>query len=169
MANVLRHLSRIRKGMELDYPGDWWKAWTENRFTILHKYIAPKKKISMILILDLIGILGFAGLHRFYFKGRLGLGTFISYAGTLFDWYDWFDLVNYKSLAYEIQYQGSAWDDENNWSALPWRNQLIFDRILIPPPKPEEILAFFLLTIWYYHELMESTTWLIVGAYRAGG
>src|SRR5690606_36334483 len=56
---------------------------------------------QMILKLALLGVFGFAGLHRFIL-GQIGLGILyfltlgLCYIGTIVD------MVNYKSLAYEF-------------------------------------------------------------------
>ncbi len=100
MANVLRHLPEL-EGMELGYIQGLMKNMDEDQASLFAQvYRARRKDAQMILILTLVGFLGFAGLHRFIL-GQIGLGILylltmgLCFIGTIVD------LVNYKSLAYE--------------------------------------------------------------------
>lgn len=100
MANVLRHLPEL-EGMELGYIQGIMKEMTDEQASLFSQvYRARRKDNQMILILCLLGFVGFAGLHRFIL-GQIGLGILyfvtvgLCFIGTIVD------LVNYKSLAYE--------------------------------------------------------------------
>ena len=100
MANVLRHLPEL-EGMELGYIQGIMKDMDDEQASFFaNVYRARRKDNQMILILCLIGFVGFAGLHRFIL-GQIGLGILylltagLCFIGTIVD------LVNYKSLAYE--------------------------------------------------------------------
>ncbi|WP_143961052.1 TM2 domain-containing protein [Litoribacter populi] len=100
MANVLRHLPEL-EGMELGYIQGILKNMNEEQAHMFAQvYRARRKDAQMVLILSLVGFVGFAGLHRFVL-GQIGLGILylltagLCFIGTIVD------LVNYKSLAYE--------------------------------------------------------------------
>lgn len=100
MANVLRHLPEL-EGMELGYIQGIMKNMSDEQASLFSSvYRARRKDNQMILILTLLGFVGFAGLQRFIL-GQIGLGILylltagLCFIGTIVD------LVNYKSLAYE--------------------------------------------------------------------
>lgn len=100
MANVLKHLPEL-EGMELGYIQGILKNMNDEQANMFAQvYRARRKDSQMILILTLLGFVGFAGLHRFIL-GQIGLGILyfftvgLCFVGTIVD------LVNYKSLAYE--------------------------------------------------------------------
>jgi len=63
-------------------------------------YIAKRKDAQMILLLALVGFLGFAGLHRFIIN-QIGMGILYLFTGGLCMIGTIVDLVNYRSLAFE--------------------------------------------------------------------
>ena len=63
-------------------------------------YIAKRKDAQMILLLTLIGFLGFAGLQRFIIN-QIGLGILYLFTAGLCFIGTIVDLVNYRSLAFE--------------------------------------------------------------------
>src|SRR5690606_23837058 len=101
MANVLKHLPEL-EGMELGYIQGILKNMTDEQASLFAQvYRARRKDSQMVLILAVLGLFGFAGLHRFIL-GQIGLGILyfltlgLCFIGTIVD------LVNYKSLAYEF-------------------------------------------------------------------
>ena len=101
MANVLRHLPEL-EGMELGYIQGLMKNMDEEEAALFAQvYRARRKDPQLIIILILPGFFGFAGLHRIIL-GQVGLGILyiltvgLCFIGTIVD------LVNYKSLAYEL-------------------------------------------------------------------
>jgi TM2 domain-containing membrane protein YozV len=100
MANVLRHLPEL-EGMELGYIQGILKDMDDQQAQLFAQvYRARRKDNQLVLILCILGLFGFAGLHRFIL-GHIGLGILyfitvgLCFIGTVVD------LVNYKSLAYE--------------------------------------------------------------------
>lgn len=77
-----------------DFPPDKKKA-----FATL--YLAKRKDAQMILILTLIGFLGFAGLQRFIIN-QVGLGILYFFTAGLCLIGTIVDLVNYRSLTFEF-------------------------------------------------------------------
>ncbi len=63
-------------------------------------YIAKRKDAQMILLLTLIGFLGFAGLQRFIIN-QIGMGLLYFFTAGLCLIGTIVDLVNYRSLAFE--------------------------------------------------------------------
>ncbi|MFZ2323064.1 MAG: TM2 domain-containing protein [Ignavibacteriaceae bacterium] len=63
-------------------------------------YSARRKDPTTILILALIGFLGFAGIHRFLLN-QIGMGILYFFTGGLCLIGTIVDLVNYKSLSFE--------------------------------------------------------------------
>ena len=100
MANVLKHLPEL-EGMELGYiQGILRNMDDEQAGLFAQVYRARRKNSEIVLILCLLGFVGFAGIHRMIL-GQIGLGILylltagLCFIGTIVD------LVNYKSLAYE--------------------------------------------------------------------
>ncbi|QPH38084.1 TM2 domain-containing protein [Pedobacter endophyticus] len=63
-------------------------------------YGSRRKQPSEILLLALIGFLGFAGIHRFVI-GQIGMGILYFFTGGLCAIGTIVDVINHKSLAFE--------------------------------------------------------------------
>ncbi len=63
-------------------------------------YISKRKDAQMILLLALVGFLGFAGLHRFI-TNQIGMGILYIFTAGLCFIGTIVDLVNYRSLTFE--------------------------------------------------------------------
>ncbi len=68
--------------------------------TFLMIYSSKRKNPSDILLLCLIGFLGFAGIHRFVI-GQIGMGILYFLTGGLCMIGTIVDLINHKQLAFE--------------------------------------------------------------------
>lgn len=100
MANVLRHLPEL-EGMELGYIQGLIKNMDDEQASFFAQiYRTRRRDSNLILILTLLGFVGFAGIHRLVI-GQIGLGILylvtvgLCFIGTIVD------LVNFKSIAYE--------------------------------------------------------------------
>lgn len=100
MASIMRLMPDL-EGDEMEYVGGLIRDMDDvqgQQFT--NGYRARRKDPQMILLLALVGFLGFAGIHRFI-TGQIGMGLLflltggICFIGTIVD------LVNYKKLAFE--------------------------------------------------------------------
>lgn len=63
-------------------------------------YGSRRKQPSEILLLSLIGFLGFAGIHRFVI-GQIGMGILYFFTGGLCMIGTIVDIINHKSLTFE--------------------------------------------------------------------
>lgn len=63
-------------------------------------YSQRRKKSMLVLLLTLLGFLGFAGAQRFYI-GHIGMGVLYFFTGGLCCIGTIVDLINYKRLALE--------------------------------------------------------------------
>jgi TM2 domain-containing membrane protein YozV len=98
MANVLHVLPDL-DGDELGYVQLLMADMTEEeamQFALMYR--ARRKDPQMILILTLIGFLGFAGIQRFV-VGQIGLGVLYFFTGGLCLIGVIVDLVNYRRIA----------------------------------------------------------------------
>ncbi len=98
MANVLHVLPDL-DGDELGYAQLLVADMTEEeamQFALMYR--ARRKDPQMILILTLIGFLGFAGIQRFV-VGQIGLGILYFFTGGLCLIGVIVDLVNYRRIA----------------------------------------------------------------------
>lgn len=98
MANVLHVLPDL-DGDELGYAQILVADMTEEeamQFALMYR--ARRKDPQMILILTLIGFLGFAGIQRFV-VGQIGLGILYFFTGGLCLIGVIVDLVNYRRIA----------------------------------------------------------------------
>lgn len=67
-------------------------------------YGSRRKQPSEILLLALIGFLGFAGIHRFVI-GQIGMGILYFFTGGLCMIGTIVDVINHKSLAFEYNHK----------------------------------------------------------------
>lgn len=67
-------------------------------------YSARRKDTQLILILALLGFLGFNGIHRFVL-GNIGMGILYFFTGGLCLIGTIVDLVNHKKLTYEYNFK----------------------------------------------------------------
>ncbi len=100
MPNIFNLLPSL-EGEEMMYAQDLIKDMTDSQAQqFAMAYSARRKDPTTILILALIGFVGFNGIHRFMLN-QIGMGilyivTFgLCYIGTIVD------LVNYKKLSFE--------------------------------------------------------------------
>ena len=86
---------------ELNYVGGLVKEMDpEKKRAFATLYLAKRKDAQLILILTLIGFLGFAGLQRFIIN-QIGMGILYFFTGGLCLIGTIVDLVNYRSLTFE--------------------------------------------------------------------
>lgn len=104
MANVLLHLPELQ-GMELNHVQMLIKDFSDKQaMQFAAIYRARRKDPQIILLTCLVGLLGFAGIHRFLLN-QIGMGILyfltagICFIGTIVD------AVNYQSLAFEFNRQ----------------------------------------------------------------
>lgn len=104
MANVLLHLPELQ-GMELNHVQMLIKDFSDKQaqqFSFIYR--SRRKDPQIILLTCLVGLLGFAGIHRFLVN-QIGMGILyfftagICFIGTIVD------AVNYQSLAFEFNRQ----------------------------------------------------------------
>lgn len=113
MANVLQYLPEI-VGDEQMFIGRLFQDMddeTASQFS--NVYRVRRKDPQTILLLTLVGFLGFAGIQRF-FVDQIGMGILylltagICFVGTIID------LVNYRKIAFEFNQQQA----QQIWSML---------------------------------------------------
>ncbi|WP_226389240.1 TM2 domain-containing protein [Penaeicola halotolerans] len=104
MASVLKYLPEL-EGMEMMNVSNILNDMNEDQAQLFATvYRARRKDNQLILLLALLGFVGFAGIHRFIL-GHIGLGILylltagLCFIGTIVD------LVNFKSLAAEYNYK----------------------------------------------------------------
>ncbi len=100
MTNLF-HLMPNLDEMELRYVQDLVKDFNDNQlqqFAII--YNSRRRDSQMILLLTLVGFLGFAGIQRFL-TDQIGMGILYFFTAGLCFIGTIVDLVNYKSLASE--------------------------------------------------------------------
>ena len=100
MINLL-HLMPNLDEIELSYVKDLVKVMNDNQvqqFAII--YNSKRRDPQLILILTLVGFLGFAGIQRFL-TDQIGMGILYFFTAGLCFIGTIVDLVNYKSLASE--------------------------------------------------------------------
>lgn len=100
MPNIFNLLPSL-EGEEMMYTQEIIKNMTDSQAQqFAMAYSARRKDPTTILILALIGFLGFAGIHRFMLN-QVGMGILyfftcgLCFIGTIVD------LINYKNLAFE--------------------------------------------------------------------
>lgn len=104
MANVLLHLPELQ-GMELNHVQMLIKDFSDKQaMQFAAIYRARRKDPQIVLLTCLVGLLGFAGIHRFLLN-QIGMGILyfltagICFIGTIID------AVNFQSLAFEFNRQ----------------------------------------------------------------
>lgn len=103
MANILQ-LMPMLEGEELVYIQGIIKDMTDNQAQqFANIYNVRRKDPQTILLVTLIGFLGVAGVQRFL-TNQIGLGLLYLFTGGLCVIGTIVDLVNYKKLAFEYNY-----------------------------------------------------------------
>lgn len=100
MPNIFNLLPSL-EGEEMMYTQELIKDMTDSQaqqFAMV--YSARRKDPTTILILALVGFVGFAGIHRFMLN-QIGMGILYFLTGGLCFIGTIVDLVNYKKLSFE--------------------------------------------------------------------
>jgi TM2 domain-containing membrane protein YozV len=100
MPNIFQLLPSL-EGEEMMYVQELIKNMTDSQaqqFAMV--YSARRKDPTTILILALVGFLGFAGIHRFILN-QIGMGILYFFTGGLCFIGTIVDLVNYRKLSFE--------------------------------------------------------------------
>lgn len=100
MPNIFNLLPSL-EGEEMIYVQELIKDMTDSQaqqFALA--YSARRKDPTTILIVALVGFLGFAGIHRFLLN-QVGMGILYFFTGGLCFIGTIVDLVNYKKLSFE--------------------------------------------------------------------
>lgn len=104
MANVLLHLPELQ-GMELNHVQMLIKDFSDKQaqsFAMIYR--TRRKDPQMILLACLVGLLGFAGIHRFLVN-QIGMGILYFFTAGLCFIGTIVDAVNYQSIAFEYNRQ----------------------------------------------------------------
>jgi TM2 domain-containing membrane protein YozV len=72
----------------------------EDQVQYMMMYQSKRRDTTLILITTLVGLFGFAGIHRFI-TGQIGMGILYFFTGGLCFIGTIVDLINYKSMAFE--------------------------------------------------------------------
>lgn len=100
MPNIFNLLPSL-EGEEMMYAQDLIKDMTDSQAQqFAMAYSARRKDPTTILILALIGFVGFAGIHRFMLN-QIGMGILYFFTAGLCFIGTIVDLVNYKKLSFE--------------------------------------------------------------------
>lgn len=100
MPNIFQLLPSL-EGEEMAYVQTLINNMTDNQAQqFAMAYSARRKDPTTILILALVGFLGFAGLHRFMLN-QVGMGILYFFTGGLCVIGTIVDLVNHRKLAFE--------------------------------------------------------------------
>jgi TM2 domain-containing membrane protein YozV len=100
MPNIFNLLPSL-EGEEMMYTQEIIKNMTDSQAQqFAMAYSARRKDPTTILILALVGFLGFAGIHRFLLN-QIGMGILYFFTGGLCLIGTIVDLVNYKKLSFE--------------------------------------------------------------------
>lgn len=100
MANVLLHLPELQ-GMELNHVQLLIKDFSDKQAqTFAMIYRARRRDPQLILLTCLVGLLGFAGIHRFLVN-HIGMGILYFFTGGLCLIGTIVDAVNYQTIAFE--------------------------------------------------------------------
>ena len=104
MANILQ-LMPMLEGEELVYIQGIIKDMTDNQAQqFANVYNVRRKDPQTVLLVTLIGFLGVAGVQRFL-TNQIGLGLLYLFTAGLCFIGTIVDLVNYKKLAFEYNYE----------------------------------------------------------------
>ena len=104
MANVLQYIPDADPE-EIGYLNMLMSPMTEvqaQQFAMMYRH--RRKESSMILILALVGFLGFAGIHRFV-VGSIGIGVLYMLTGGICGIGTIIDLVNHRKITSEYNQQ----------------------------------------------------------------
>lgn len=104
MANALLHLPEIQ-GMELNHVQMILKDYSDQQaqqFAVVYR--SRRRDPMIILLMCLIGLLGIAGIHRFFIN-QIGMGILYFFTAGLCFIGTIVDAVNYQSLAFEYNRQ----------------------------------------------------------------
>ncbi len=100
MPNIFNLLPSL-EGEEMIYVQELIKDMTDSQAQqFAMAYSARRKDPTTILIVALVGFLGFAGIHRFLLN-QVGMGILYFFTGGLCFIGTIVDLVNYKKLSFE--------------------------------------------------------------------
>lgn len=100
MPNIFNLLPSL-EGEEMIYVQDLIKDMTDSQAQqFAMAYSARRKDPTTILIVALVGFLGFAGIHRFLLN-QIGMGILYFFTGGLCFIGTIVDLINYKKLSFE--------------------------------------------------------------------
>jgi len=100
MPNIFQLLPSL-EGDEMMYAQELIKDMTDSQAQqFAMAYSARRKDPTTILILALVGFLGFAGIHRFLLN-QIGMGILYFFTGGLCLIGTIVDLVNYRKLSFE--------------------------------------------------------------------
>jgi len=100
MADVMKFLPEL-EGDEMVFINTFVKDMDDDaaqKFSMVYR--SRRRDPQAILLMALIGFIGFAGIHRFYL-GHIGMGLLYFFTAGLCFIGTIVDLVNYKSLALE--------------------------------------------------------------------
>lgn len=101
MANILKFMPELA-GYELQYVQSLTKDFDDNKLLIFANiYRTRRRDPQLILIVTLIGFLGFAGIQRIL-VGQIGMGILYFFTGGLCLIGTIVDLINYQELAFNF-------------------------------------------------------------------
>ena len=100
MKKALEHFPEI-EGDELQYISNSIDGLTDDELDLFKSiYKARRKDPVLFMIMILLGLVGVAGVHRF-FIGQIGIGILYFLTGGLCLIGTIVDLINYKSISFE--------------------------------------------------------------------
>lgn len=100
MKKALKHFPEL-EGDELQYISNTIDELTDDELELFKSiYKARRKDPVVFMIMILLGLVGIAGVHRF-FIGQIGIGILYFLTGGLCLIGTIVDLINYKSLSFE--------------------------------------------------------------------
>lgn len=100
MKEALKHFPEL-EGEELQYVSNCIQDLSEEELELFKSiYRARRKDPVLFMIMILIGLIGVAGIHRF-FIGHIGIGILFLLTGGLCLVGTIVDLINYKNISFE--------------------------------------------------------------------